>query len=438
MDGRSLAAAIAAVALALAASGCGPTKQAVDFAYPPADPDAVAGDLTVLTQRTDLVANGVLDGYAAEFERLYPRARVHFEGITDYEGEVRRRLGTKNYGDVLMIPAALPQYDYPAYFAPLGPGAAVASRYRFTDRATVAGKAYGMAESGSANGFVYNRAVWTAAGITDWPTTPAQFLADLQRIKDRSGSVPYYTNFKDAWPLTGWSDNVGSVGCDPQATAKLSVTDEPWAAGGDLNVIDTLLHDIVKRGLAERDPAGTDWERSKALLAKGDIATMQLGSWAVTQLQEAARKAGTDPAAIGFLPFPVQKDGVFCSVVVSGYQQAISLHSKNKAAARAWIDWFTDRSGAAAREGAVPTLAAAPLPSVLKPLADKGVRFIDRSEADTAQVDAIDDLAGIGLDRPDYRKKLIDMARGAQPGGPAEFFADLNRRWGEAALHVKS
>ena len=58
--------------------------------------------------------------------------------------------------------------------------------------------------------------------------------------------------------------------------------------------------------------------------------------------------------------------------------------------------------------------------------------------SDTAQVDAIDDLAGIGLDRPDYRRKLIDMARGAQPGDPAEFFADLDRRWGEAALHIKS
>ncbi|MFD0263446.1 ABC transporter substrate-binding protein [Kitasatospora indigofera] len=434
MDRRSLVAAIAAVALA--ATGCGSTKKAVDFAYPPADPNAVAGDITVLTQRTDLVAGGVLDGYAAQFERVYPKVRVHFEGITDYEGEVRRRLGTKSYGDVLMIPASLPQSDYPAYFAPLGPGAAVGSRYRFADRATVGGKAYGMAESGSANGFVYNRAVWARAGITDWPASPAEFLADLQRIKDRTGAIPYYTNYKDAWPLTGWSNNVGSVGCDPRATAELSVSDTPWSAGSDLNVIDTLLHDIVARGLAEKDPTSTDWERSKTLLAKGDVAAMQLGSWAVAQMQDAARKAGSDPAAIGFLPFPVQKDGVFCTVVVSGYQQAISLHSGNKAAARAWIDWFTDKSGAAAREGAVPTLAAAPLPAVLKPFADKGVKFLDRSEADTAQVDAIDGLAGIGLNRPDYRKKLIDIARGAQPGSTAAFFADLDRRWGEAALRA--
>ncbi len=104
----------------------------------------------------------------------------------------------------------------------------------------------------------------------------------------------------------------------------------------------------MHEGLIEKDPTTTNWEASKPRLAKGEIATMWLGSWAVIQMQAAAKQAGTDPADIGFMPFPAQKDGTFCAVTSPDYQQAVNIHSDHKEAARAWIDWFTDKSGYAA------------------------------------------------------------------------------------------
>ena len=62
-------------------------------------------------------------------------------------------------------------------------------------------------------------------------------------------------------------------------------------------------------------------------------------------MQAAATKAGTDPADIGYMPFPVQKGGHFCSVVAADYLQAININSKHQEAARAWLDWFADKSG---------------------------------------------------------------------------------------------
>ena len=44
-------------------------------------------------------------------------------------------------------------------------------------------------------GFVYNKRVWKEAGVTDWPTTPAEFLAALKAIKAKTDAIPYYTNF---------------------------------------------------------------------------------------------------------------------------------------------------------------------------------------------------------------------------------------------------
>lgn len=58
--------------------------------------------------------------------------------------------------------------------------------------------------------------------------------------------------------------------------------------------------------------------------------------------------------------------------------------------------------------------------------------MVERSEADTAEVNAIDNASEIGLNKQDYRQKLIDIARGAQSGSLEGYFADLNKRWADA------
>ncbi|MFF4174038.1 ABC transporter substrate-binding protein [Streptomyces sp. NPDC001744] len=421
----------------LTVAGCGGGGGAVtgETAAAPSDPKEVSGEIEVLTQRTDLVKNGVLKKYAAEFNKIYPRVKVTFDGITDYEGEVKIRMNAKAYGDVLLIPGAVAKNDYPKFFAPLGTSAEMA-KYRFSDKTEVDGRVYGIAQFGTANGFVYNKALWRKAGVTSWPKTPREFLAGLKAVKEKTGAVPYYTNFKDGWPLTQWTGNLGGVGCDAQASNALAGAASPWKAGSELNTVDTLLHDIVAQGLSEKDPTTTNWEVSKALLAEGKIGSMMLGSWAITQMRGAAKDAGADPADIGFMPFPSQKNGKFCAALVSDYQQAVSAHSENKPAARAWIDWFTEKSGFAEKEGVVSALKSSPMPATLKEFVDNDVTFFDRSEARTAAVNDIDEAAEIGLNKQDYRQKLVDTARGVEKGGLEDFFAGLNKRWDEAAKTV--
>jgi ABC-type glycerol-3-phosphate transport system substrate-binding protein len=430
---KTLAGALLAVATLTVAGCSGGGTPSAETATAPAEPHEVSGKITVLTHRTDLVQSGAMDAYAAEFKKTYPNVRVKFEGLTDYEGEVKIRMNTDDYGDVLMIPAAVAKNDYPKFFAPLGPTEELTAKYRFSDKTDVGGKVYGIAQFGTANGFVYNKSVWKRAGVTKWPTTPAEFLAGLHAIKSRTDAVPYYTNFKDGWPLVQWGGNIGSVTCDGDAGNKLAGPVSPWKQGGELNVSDTLLHDIVKGGLAEKDPNTTNWEASKGMVAKGEIGAMMLGSWSITQMRDAAEKAGAKPDDIGFMPFPAQKDGKFCATVVSDYQQAVNIHSEHKGAARAWIDWFTEKSGYSAKEGAVPTVKSAAMPDTLKDFVDNDVTFVERSESRTGQVNAIDNAAEIGLNTPDYRQKLVDIARGAQSGSLQEFFADLDKRWDEAA-----
>jgi ABC-type glycerol-3-phosphate transport system substrate-binding protein len=433
MGRKTLTVATLIAVTALTATGCtGAAAPKGESAAAAKNPDSVSGTITVLTHRTDLVQDGTMKKYAAAFNKIYPKVTVKFEGVTDYEGEVKIRMNTKNYGDVLMIPNAIAKKDYPSFFATLGNTAELSKKYRFTGKSDVDGKVYGLATVGNADGFVYNKAVWKKAGITSWPTSSQEFLADLRAVKAKTDAVPYYTNFKELWPLTAGTASIGSVSCDARANDKLAASTAPWSKGSDLNVIDTLLYDIVHDKLNEKDPTTTNWENSKGLLARGKISSMQLGSWAITQMQAAAETAGTNFDDIGFMPFPAQHDGKSCAILASDYQQGVSIHSEHKDAARAWVDWFTDKSGFAQKEGSIPTAKSDPLPDTLKPFEDNDVTLLERSEVKSTQVNDIDNAAEIGLAKPDYRQKLVDMARGVQGGSLKDYFAELDKKWSEA------
>lgn len=415
----------AAAALVLTACGGGGSSGSSPQDGP------ISGEITVLTQRTDIV-DTVFADYERRFKEIHPDVEVTFEAITDYEGEVRIRLNTQEYGDVLLIPGAVSKDQYPHFFEPLGTLEEMSRTYRFATEAAYEGQVYGIAITGNANGFVYNKRIWEQAGVTAVPTTPEEFLVALQAIADRTDAVPLYTNYADGWPLGAqWSGHRGAISNDPDAVNALAHTDAPWAPGTDLHVIDSLLFDAVQRGLTEEDPATTEWELSKQLLGTGQVATMSLGSWAVVQMQQAA----PEPDDIGFMPFPAKVDGRFHAVVSGDYKQGINVHSDNKAAARAWVDWFADQSGYATDQGGISPLLDGPEPTTLADFAELGVQRFELTPEPADQeglVDRIDDEAEIGITEHEYRQRLIDAARGARPETKDQIFAELNQRWAAA------
>ncbi|GAA3053076.1 extracellular solute-binding protein [Kitasatospora albolonga] len=399
------------------------------------DPAKVSGSITVLTNRTDQLGDGTLDKYAAEFTKLYPNVKVKFEGMKDYEGEVKIRMNTENYGDVLPIPSDLSIAQFPNFFSPLGDAAELSKQYQWTDYSTVSSKVYGIANYGTVTGFVYNKKVWAEAGVTDWPKTPEEFVTALKAIKAKGAATPYYTNYHDGWPLRQWTDAVSSPSCDPKAKDAMATTPLPWTSGNDIFTIDGLLYSVVNEKLSETDPTTTNWDNSKVLLATGKVGSMYLGSWSISQVRDAATKAGANPDDIGYMPFP-STTGKPCTVLQPDYKYAINKHSKNQEAARAWIDWFINKSGAAQNEQGISSVKGTELPSALKPFTEKGVQMIGQNQEQLAKVKKIDKGAEINLDAPDYRQKLVDIARGAAPGDQKSYFAELNKKWSESLKTV--
>lgn len=436
MRRRSVGLLAAALVVALAGCAGNSGKNSGEDADSPADPSKVSGEITVLTHRTDMVTDGTMDNYAAEFNKIYPKVKVKFEGITSYENEVKIRMNTDNYGDVLFIPSVVKRSDYPNFFASLGTVEEMSKKYRYTSFNDYEGKSYGLTPNGNAVGFVYNKKVWAQAGIAKWATTPEEFLAALKLIDEKTDAVPLYTNYHDGWPLSQWQAAIGNVTCDVEANDKLATTSAPWTQGNDMYTIDSLLYNVTKEKLIESDPTTTNWENSKGMLATGKIGVMWLGSWAVIQMQQAATKAGADPADIGFMPFPAQKDGAYCAVNAPDYQQAVSIHSEHKAAARAWVDWFADTSTYAKDSGSISVSKDSQMPSTLQEFGDQGVTLIELTQEQAVKVNEINDESEIGLNSPEYRQKIVDAGRGADKDSLESIFADLNKRWDTAMKTV--
>ncbi|WP_265521931.1 ABC transporter substrate-binding protein [Oerskovia flava] len=401
------------------------------------DDGSISGSITVLTNRTDIV-DSVFEDYAERFREVHPDVEVAFEPVTDYEGDVSIRLNTRDYGDVLLIPNTITKDQLPTFFEPLGTVEELEKTYRFVQEQAFGGDGYGIAITGNAQGLVVNTAVWEAAGISEPPATPEDFLDALEAIEQETDAIPYYTNYADGWPLSQWQGNRGTI-AGTETENLLAASEAPWTPGEEMHELDSLLYEIVSRGLAEPDPTTTNWEESKNLLGSGQVATMVLGSWAVTQMRDAAEAAGGSPEDIAYWPLPFQTDGTFRSVVGGDYKNAVSIHSENKPAARAWVEWFATESGYAESEGGLSPTVGSELPDTLAAFEPLGVELVEITPAPEGEEGLLSDIyntAEIDLWGNVYRQRLIDIARGAADGDMDTYFDELNDRWGAARAGV--
>lgn len=119
MRNRTFAVFAAITGFTLALAACSSTDVPATASASPGVPAEVSGDITVLTNRTDIV-DTVFQDYKSQFEAEYPGVTVTFQAIKDYDGEVTTRMSTDDYGDVLLIPTTVTPADLGDFFEPLG------------------------------------------------------------------------------------------------------------------------------------------------------------------------------------------------------------------------------------------------------------------------------------------------------------------------------
>ncbi len=394
----------------------------------------VSAEIKILTNRTDIV-DTVYKGYAEQFMELYPNIKVTYEGITDYEESLRLRLTTGDWGDICFIPTSVQKAQLGNYFIPVGSFDDLDPIYNFVSDKSYDGTVYGIANGGTADGVLYNKRIWAEAGITEVPSTPEEFLEDLQIIKDKTDAIPLYTNFAAGWTMGAWDAYIWvSATGDPDFHSNIVHMANPFSDRGDQTgpyAVYYTLYEAVKRGLIEDDPMSTDWESSKGRLNRGEIATMVLGSWAVAQMQD----AGDTPEDVGYMPFPITVNGERFAGAGGNYAYGINKNAStdNQIASLLYVKWLVEESPMFADEQSIPALKDAPMPDVLADF--QGVTLLANNAAPAGEEDLFDQVnneSEVGLNNDDYPDCMILEAALTGSQTLEDLMGEWNEKWSRA------
>ncbi|MGB4660326.1 MAG: ABC transporter substrate-binding protein [Mobilitalea sp.] len=402
----------------------------------------ITADLKFLTHRSDIV-DTKLAGYVTEFQKMYPNINITYEAATDYREDIIIRLTTSDWGDICMIPTTVQKSECPNYFVSYGDHDTIGQTYGYIDNFSYDNQVYGIASTVNAQGVLYNKRIFAEAGITVLPTTPEEFIADLQLIKDNTDAVPLYTNFAAGWTMGAWDAYIGgSATGDPDYNNYTLVhAANPFADRGDSTgpfAVYNTLYQAVANGLIEDDPTTTDWESSKAKLNSGEIATMVLGSWAVTQMQA----AGSTPEDVGYIPFPITVDGTVYASAGPDYCYGINVNSSedNQIASMLYVKYLTEMSNFAYSEGGIPIVLGAEYPDVLAAFADATL-VIDTSApvGDETLLDDLKSASEVGINQENTHVQRIVEAALDGTETMEEIAADWNEKWsaGQESLGIE-
>jgi len=325
-------------------------------------------DQIVLGENTDLTAKihfayhrtdipDKLNGYVAEFRKIYPNVEIEYELITDYAENALMRVDNTDW-TIMGIPT-VQKDELSKYFVPLGSLDTLSGQYNFMSSWSFDGVCYGIPSTGNANGVLYNKRIFAEAGITELPKTPEEFIAALKAVKEKTDAIPLYTNYAAGWTMGAWDAYIGvaATGKDTYMNQDLPHAKDPFADQGNSTgpyAVYKILYDAAAEGLIEEDYTTTDWEGCKPMLNNGQIACMVLGSWAFTQMRDA--EGGQHPEDVGYMAFPITIDGKQYAPAGGDYNFGINVQAsyEEKLASLYYLKWLTHESGFAFSEGGVP------------------------------------------------------------------------------------
>lgn len=394
--------------------------------------------LNVLTHWTNLTnskGTGWLDKFGAKFKKQ-TGATVKFQAITAYTTDVKTRLSSGNYGDVLDIPTGVAVADLPTFFDKLGNTNDKDIKnyyYNYTDgikQKNGSYNTYGLSYGLSLVGAVYNKAALKKAGYSKFPTKLSELYTCMAKLKAK-GVVPIALNFKDKWPLTSAFDSMPLYSShDGNWANKVYKTNDLFAANKPYGAALTMLNKIVSSKWCEADLATTNWEQSKVDLGTGKDGMMFLGYWAVPQMQGAAKSAGKSASDIGFAPIPTDNSGKLYTYASPDYLMGISKYTKHYALARQYLMEFI-KSDFAAAEGFAPILKGQKsTDKTMNAFLNTGVNEISGVPGATGKESTymtdIGNDAGIDFWGGNY---LQGACTASQQGTFAKYVAQLNSKW---------
>ncbi|HET6452749.1 MAG TPA: extracellular solute-binding protein, partial [Spirochaetia bacterium] len=257
----------------------------------------------------------------------------------EYPALLRAKLNSGDVPDVFMSSAYADNVTYKDYY------------YDLTDQdfiknlepsalagVTVNGRVTGYPFLVQSHSFIYNKAVFKAAGITTLPRTLAEYDAAAQKLQAK-GIQPFATGYKEWWvlPQTAWqvlAATPESYGGYAAFVGKLNDGSLKFKDIKDMSTVFDVLDLIKKYGGPK--PMESDFNDQCSLLATGKVGIAHQGNWAEGSILK------TNPQAqIGFLLGPVAGPASKAGLMYDSNQTIRIAKDGQVQAAVAWLKWLT-------------------------------------------------------------------------------------------------
>ena len=372
------------------------------------------------------VDSAAMDKCIKEFHRKYPNIKVTYTRYSEYEAEIMKRIKSGNYGDVLFIPASIDSQGVQKYLEPLGTIDDYKDTYNFIENAYILdNKLYSIPSSAYLKGIIYNKEIFDKAGITRIPKSREDFLDALQMIKDRTNSVPFYTNYEMEWILNDWSffPYIEQSGDANYRCQNFVYEKNPFLVGSNYYEAYKLLYDIVHQNLCEKEPLVSDFSELAEKLNDGEIASAVIGTWAYNLI----KNSGPNKDSLAFMPYPNEINGKQYATIGIDYGYCISKKSKHKKAARLFIDFMLNESGYAIDNDRISIVKSDPLPDVYTNVKNLEVK-ISNSFTDESYYYYSLLTANGNPESASYIRQVIDEARKAD-GDYDALMTSWNNTW---------
>ena len=372
----------------------------------------------------------IMQEYIDAFENKYPNVKVTYTHYNDYEKEMKKRFESGDIGDVLYTPSYVDTAISKEHLEPLGTYDELAMKYNYMKNAHRDEKyVYSIPNSAYLTGIIYNSEVFDKAGITEAPKSMEDFLEDLALIEQNTDAIPFHTGYAYDWALGNWSEipYIPMTGSPNYKGNEFIYVKDPFSEGKPHYEVYKLLYDIVKNGYAEPDLQVADWYDTCKKLCRGDIGCVLMGSWAIDQV----KIAGENSHVIGFMPFPHEINGKKYMNVSTDYNYAISKHSDNKEAARAFLDYMLDESGYAIDQERISIVKTDPYADVYGDMSDVVLLENDYYIGDNYEYykimsQAIDPSSNQSI------KRIVAAAGGLSDESYDDIMNDWNTKWENA------
>lgn len=216
------------------------------------------------------------------------------------------------------------------------------------------GKIYGVPAFDPAHttGFLYNKDVFTKAGVTAAPKTLAEVADAFAKVKT-AGVTPFYVSAADGWTLLQHRTAVlaNAQGADPGFVAAVDGNKVQVSAAPGYREEFGALADWVAKGYTNKDALTATYDKAVAAVASGQAGALFNGTWSIGDLTKSNAKAN-----IGFFPLPAA-EGKTSIALYDPSLIKIAKSSKVQDAAKGFLAFLAEKQQATTSLDAQPGVA---------------------------------------------------------------------------------